>query len=223
MPYAEYMNGQPSDNHKFQKEIGEALQALRPEPVAASPVASPQEKKRIMIVEDDETLRAIYVAVFRENGFDAIGAYDGQNAWEKMESGITPDVIFTGITMPRLGGFALFEKMKAHPNRATIPVVFFSHRGTPEDKKRAEELGATDFINKLDTTPADVVRRIRNIFGEYEKIRMKLSTENREHKALIELLKRQQMTSCLPDMNGEYMIEIETASGRGIFSLKIIC
>lgn len=218
------MDAQTPNNHEFQKEIGEALKAMSPE-TPPTPAAAPASsaKKRVMVVEDDETIRAIYVAVFRESGFDAIDAYDGQDAWEKMESGVAPDAVFTGITMPHLGGFALFEKMKAHPERANIPVIFFSHRGTAEDKKHAEELGAADFINKLDTTPADVVRKVRSIFGEHEKIRIKLSTENREHQALIELLKRQQMATCLPDMNGEYTLEIETASKRGIFSLTIIC
>lgn len=234
--YHKIMNIPIPKNNEFNKEIEEVLKAIHPirsdisdgihPETTATPAAAQVSfaaKKSVLVVEDDATLRSIYTAVFRENGFNAISANDGQDAWEKMESGIAPDAVFTGITMPRMGGFALFEKMKAHPNRATIPVVFFSHRGVLEDKKRAEELGAADFINKLDATPADVVRRFRSIFGEHEKIRTKLSSSNREHKALIELLKRQQMTSCLPDMNGEYTLEIETASGRGIFSLKIIC
>lgn len=198
---------------------------MRPEtpPTPAAMPVSSFVKKRIMIVEDDETLRGIYTAVFRESGFDATSAADGQDGWEKMESGTIPDAVFTGITMPRMGGFALFEKMKAHPQRSAIPVVFFSHRGDPADKKRAEALGAADFINKLDTTPADVVRRVKSIFGEHEVMRIKLSADNRDHKALIELLKRQQMASCLPDLNNEYALEITTAGERGKFFLQIIC
>lgn len=222
--YTEHMDAQLQQNDDFQKEIRETLKTIRPETPptpAATPAAS--SKKRIMVVEDDEALRNIYAAVFRESGFDAIAAVDGQDAWEKMESGALLDAIFTGITMPRMDGFALFEKMKAHPQRSTIPVIFFSHRGDPADKKRAEELGAADFINKLDTTPADVMRRVRSIFGEHEKLRIKLSMDNRDHKALIELLKRQQMASCLPDLNNEYALEITTAGERGKFFLQIIC
>lgn len=225
VPYHKIMDTQTPHNDEFNKEIQDALMAIRPKTALPHAATTPPSaaKKRILVVEDDETIRTIYVAVFRENGFDAISANDGQDGWEKMESGILPDAVFTGITMPRMNGFTLLEKMKAHSSRANIPVVFFSHRGVSEDKKRAEELGAADFINKLDATPADVVRRFRSIFGEHEKFRMKLSANNKEHAELIGILKRQQMTSCLPDMNGEYTVEIETTSGRGIFSLTITC
>lgn len=120
------MDIQPQQNNEFQKEIREALRAIRPKtPPTPTAARASSAKKRIMAVEDDETLRNIYVAVFRENGFDAIGASDGQDAWEKIESGVLPDAVFTGITMSRMGGFALFEKMKTRPERSIIPVIFF--------------------------------------------------------------------------------------------------
>jgi DNA-binding response OmpR family regulator len=230
------MNTQSDENSEFNKEIQEALRAIRPTTIDASPETHPETKmassatppastakKRIMVVDDDETLRGIYTAVFRESGLDSVGAEDGQDAWDKMENGVIPDIIFTGLTMPRINGFELLQKIKAHPARSKIPVIIFSHRGRPEDRIEAEKLGAADFIININTTPADVVRRVRSIFGEHEKLRVKLSARNKEHAPLIDLLKKQQMTSCLPDMNGEYTAEIETTSERGKFSLRIIC
>ncbi|MDO8601037.1 MAG: response regulator [bacterium] len=219
------MNIQTPEDNAFRKEIQETLKAIQPEtaPTSTAAPASSTAKKRIMVVEDDATIRSIYGAVFRENGFDAISANDGQDAWDKMECGTIPDAIFTGLTMPRMTGLQLLEKIKAHPTWSKIPVIIFSHRGALEDKTRAEKLGAADFIMKISATPADVVRRIRSIFGEHEKLHIKLSANNKEHAELIDILKRQQMSSCMPNLNGEYTLEIESTSERGKFSLQIIC
>ena len=81
-----------------------------------------------------------------EKSFEVLTAHDGQEAWEIIVSGNTPDIVFTGITMPRLTGFELIAKLQSDPKLANIPVAINSHRGRSEDQKLAKEMNVDDFI-----------------------------------------------------------------------------
>src|SRR3989344_5882863 len=96
--------------------------------------------KNILVVDDDFQQRDLYIEFLRSKGFVVTGANDGQDAWEKIQKQ-KPDLVFTGIAMPRMTGFELIEKLRATPATASLPIIVFSHLGREEDKKRAKALG----------------------------------------------------------------------------------
>src|SRR3989344_1328823 len=121
--------------------------------------------KKILIIDYDEFLLGIYAKNFKDEGFEVSVARDGQEAWEMISSGNIPDVVFTGIIMPRMTGFELIAKMQTVPNLSKIPTAINSHRGRLEDKTLAQEMGIDDFIIQGFTPPAEVVRRIKMLLG----------------------------------------------------------
>lgn len=153
------------------------------------------EGKKILIVDDDSFLLQIYTSSFKAEGFEVVPANDGQEAWDIIQSGNMPDVVFTGIIMPRMTGFDLIRKMQADPKLAPIPVAISSHRGREEDKKTAKELNVDDFLIKGIVPVVEVIRRVEYLLGIYKVYALKLAPDNADTKALVDLLNKQQQTS----------------------------
>lgn len=127
-----------------------------------------KDKIKILIVDDHDSTRETYCEVFRNFNFDVLAARDGVEGLD-IASRENPDVIFTGIIMPRMDGFAMMEALKKNVATASIPVVISSHMGREEDRRKADQVGARDFIIRDMTPPNEVVERVRSIFtGENE-------------------------------------------------------
>lgn len=122
---------------------------------------------KILIVDDDEETRGLYREVFSDAGFVVTEAVDGVEGLEKVTKE-KPDVIFSGIIMPRLDGFGLVEALRDNVLTASIPVAFCSHLGRTEDRERAKELGVRDFIVRDIVTPNETVSRIRSLLSNDE-------------------------------------------------------
>jgi len=121
-------------------------------------------KKTILIIDDDEEARRFYREVFLAKGFSVLVARDGL---EGLDIAIRekPDVIFTGIIMPRMDGFELIRNLKNNVATDNIPIVMFSHLGREEDKRKAHELGVRDFIVRSLVTPNEVAERVMALLG----------------------------------------------------------
>ena len=128
-----------------------------------------ERKTKILIVDDDHNVRNLYSDVFQEKGFDVYEAIDGSDGLDKAQK-ISPDLVFTGIVMPRLDGFGLIEALRNNAATNKIPIIMSSHLGREEDKKKAEKMGVTDFIVLGYYKPYEVVEKVRALFAtqEYE-------------------------------------------------------
>lgn len=130
------------------------------------------KKIKILIVDDDDMTREMYVEVFKKAGFyEVFEAKDGLEGLDLATKQL-PDIVFTGIVMPRMDGFTMIENLRKTVMTANIPFVISSHMGREEDQKRANQLGAKDFIMRNMTPPLKVVERISALFvregGEYK-------------------------------------------------------
>lgn len=179
--------------------------------------------KKILIVDDDELLLGIYAANFKDVGFEVFTAHDGLEAWEMISAGNIPDLLFTGITMPRLTGFELIAKMQADSKLADIPVAINSHRGRPEDEKMAKEMNVDEFIIQGVTTPAEAVRRVELLLGIKNSYKVALNADVDDAAALIDLLNKQQGTFCDPKGSKKIILEIEPKTEKNEFKIKISC
>ncbi|MBI3420755.1 MAG: response regulator [Candidatus Sungbacteria bacterium] len=194
-------------------------------PVESKAAASPetaQTAKTILLVDDDEFLLDLYTTTFREDGFQVVGAHDGQEAWDGIQQGARPDIILTGILMPHMTGFELIEKMKADAILAKIPVVMFSHRGLAEHERQAKELGANDFIVQNTTTPADTKRRVKLLLGIPVSFRIQMHN-SMDGQACLGVLNKFHGTRCSFNEDGEVILEIATGPERGLFVITPVC
>jgi len=122
-----------------------------------------EKKIKILLVDDDVETREMYAEVLAKAGYEIVQANDGVEGLD-ITTKEMPDLIFTGIVMPRMDGFTMMETLKKTVMTASIPVVISSHMGREEDQQRANVLGAKDFIMRNVTPPKEVVERINALF-----------------------------------------------------------
>jgi DNA-binding response OmpR family regulator len=180
-----------------------------------------QKKLKILIVDDDEMMRSVYADVFQKNNFEVIEAKDGLEGLEKAAENI-PDIIFTGIVMPKMGGFDLIESLKKDTETARIPVVISSHMGIAEDKKRAMNLGAKDFFIKNFDTPNEVLARVESIF-EKNSYQLKIMTDELDAKKVAKSIFGSVDFKCKKCGEGKIIKIGMTNLAAGEFKGKFIC
>ena len=107
-------------------------------------------KQRLLIVDDSKVIRVTARKIL-QNHFETVEAVDGENAWEIL-SGMGPfSLIISDLTMPKLDGYGLLEKIRAahDPHVCNVPVIVITGDNDSESTmQRAREAGATDFIGK---------------------------------------------------------------------------
>lgn len=123
------------------------------------------QARKILIIDDDIDLREMYAEIFQGKNFVVLQANDGVEGLD-LATRELPDVIFTGIVMPRMDGFSMIESLQKNVATSAIPVVISSHMGREEDKVRANSLGVKDFIIRGTTRPVEVIERINSLFGD---------------------------------------------------------
>ena len=82
----------------------------------------PQQRRSVLIVEDDRKLRELYRSALRNAGFEVAAVEDGTDALYRIEDW-TPDVVVLDLALPRLGGRDLLRELKARRATRGIPVI----------------------------------------------------------------------------------------------------
>jgi DNA-binding response OmpR family regulator len=98
----------------------------------------------VLVVDDDPSIRQTLSRELALAGYDTIAAADGiegKNLFEERQ----PDLVITDLAMPRADGFALVTAVR---RADATPVIVLSVRGEEEDKVRALDLGADDYVTK---------------------------------------------------------------------------
>jgi two-component system, OmpR family, response regulator MtrA len=111
---------------------------------------------RIMLVEDDEPLRASIALVLRASGCDVVEVGDGRDALATFGSG-GADLVILDVMLPGLDGF---EVCRALRRRSQVPIIMLTARDAAADVVRGLELGADDYVVKPFESPI-LLARIR--------------------------------------------------------------
>ncbi|PIP27847.1 MAG: hypothetical protein COX29_04345 [Candidatus Moranbacteria bacterium CG23_combo_of_CG06-09_8_20_14_all_35_22] len=179
------------------------------------------KKIRILLVDDEQTIRETYADIFRQAGFEVSEAVDGLDGLDKATKEM-PDVIFTGIIMPRMDGFALKEALVKNVNTSKIPVMMLSHMGREEDREKAQNLGVKDFIVQGMISPKEIIEKIQAMFGS-EGYLIKFSTSELDALKLAEDLHINQRFEC-PKCSGEMVLKLKIFDvNKQEFNAKFVC
>jgi len=103
------------------------------------------EPKKILVVDDDDTLRESIQVVLRQHGYDTISADDGLEA-RRLIDRHRPDLVILDMMMPRWGGLAVLEHFKGNPKAPAFIVV--SANEVVKHKAHAEKMGAATYLHK---------------------------------------------------------------------------
>lgn len=115
--------------------------------------------RTILYAEDDREQLRMMRMVLEGKNFQLIEARDGKEAIDKIKA-FLPDLILLDLFMPRIDGFSVLRHIKADPQTAPIPVIVLSAWPTGDNRKRAHNTGAVDFVAKP-YVPTQLVKIIR--------------------------------------------------------------
>jgi CheY-like chemotaxis protein len=153
----------------------------RPDPGGGAGGGRPEESAPLVLLADDEwSIRTICRVNLEGEGLAVVEAKDGGEALEEVRRK-QPSLILLDVMMPGVDGWSVAEQLAAHPETRDIPVVFLSARAAPEDRLRAQELGAVGYVVKpfdpleLAGLVRDVLERVAR--GERDELNRELPEE----------------------------------------------
>jgi two-component system chemotaxis sensor kinase CheA len=116
-------------------------------PSEAPPKDEPARAKRILVVDDQLTTRAVHRSLLESCGHQVVLAADGEEAWEVLQR--EPfDLLVSDVQMPRLDGYALTARIRQSTPLKDLPVILVTARGTPEDIAAGAKAGANEYLVK---------------------------------------------------------------------------
>jgi len=121
-------------------------------------------KRKILLVEDDETLASVYKQRLELEGFEVQHVNNGENALEAAMR-FAPELILLDVMMPKLNGFDVLDILRNTPQTRNIRIIMLTALSQPKDAERAKELGVDDFLVKSQVVIGDVVARIKHQLG----------------------------------------------------------
>jgi two-component system chemotaxis response regulator CheY len=104
---------------------------------------------KVLVVDDDVVSRMVLMHLIDSCGkFDIVEAEDGADAWQQLEAGLRPAIVFCDLRMPRLSGMELLQRMKGAHALSAIPFVLVSSATDKETVRQATKAGAAGYIVK---------------------------------------------------------------------------
>lgn len=120
---------------------------------------------RIFFVEDNKAVLDIFRARLARERYHVTVAANGPDAIKLLMADPDQDLIILDLMVPIMDGYKVLELIRSHPELKSVPVLVLSAKSRPEEVDRAMALGATDFIDKTQTKPDDLVARIQKHLG----------------------------------------------------------
>lgn len=105
------------------------------------------DKKRILLVDDEESLVELVTVRLKTLDYEVIPAYDGHEALEKARRE-KPDLIILDLMLPKMDGYKVCAMLKHDPRYMKIPIILFTARAQESDEKLGYECGANAYITK---------------------------------------------------------------------------
>jgi two-component system, OmpR family, alkaline phosphatase synthesis response regulator PhoP len=140
-----------------------------------SPAPLPLASRRILVVDDQASIRSVLRAALAEAGADVAEAESGEAALQSAKAR-TPDLILLDIAMPGMNGWQVLEALRAVPETAAVPVVLQTSSGDFPSYDQARRHAVAAFISKPFRL-ADVVETCRRVMGGARPLMGKLQDE----------------------------------------------
>jgi len=117
-------------------------------------------KKKILIVEDEEPLKLTLKKKFKNEGFSVLEATNGEDGL-KLTQEKKPDLILLDIVMPVMDGMTMLKKLRKQDFGKEMPVILLTNLADTSDVNKAMELGVFDYLVKSNWEIKDVVEKVK--------------------------------------------------------------
>lgn len=155
--------------------------------------------KKILVIEDEETVRANILELLDAENFQGIEASNGHLGIELAREHL-PDLIICDIMMPNLDGYAVLAALRSEPATATIPLIFLTAKDDRSSTRKGMELGADDYITKP-CTADELLKAISTQLEKQAAYKQQYASERERAKGLQQRVRElQQMNTTAEDL-----------------------
>ncbi|MBQ9017050.1 response regulator [Candidatus Saccharibacteria bacterium] len=120
---------------------------------------------KIMLVEDDRSLREIYSIRLVAEGYEVVSAGDGEEALA-MAVQERPDLVLSDVMMPKISGFDMLDILRSTPETKNIKVIMMTALSSEDQRQRGENLGADKYLVKSQVGIEDVINAVHEVMGD---------------------------------------------------------
>lgn len=152
--------------------------------------------KKILVVDDDKTLRTVLARYLENRGYQVEQASSGTEALESCASN-PPDLVVSDVVMPEMDGLEFCRRLRSTPSGQLMPFIFLSGKGELEDRIHGHSIGADDYLIKP-VNPKELMA----------KIEAQLERSRRTHSEIVRLM---QLTIGLPTTQSHPRTAAESA------------
>ena len=128
---------------------------------------SPSNKEKVLVVDDEASIRRILDTRLSMIGYVVITASDGEEAlslfWTE-----TPNLVILDVMMPKLDGYGVCQEIR---KTSDVPIIMLTALGDVADRITGLELGADDYVIKP-FSPKELEARIRSVLRRTEKVQL---------------------------------------------------
>jgi CheY-like chemotaxis protein len=116
---------------------------------------------KILLIDDDTVLLKLYTTRLLADNHQVETAVNGEEGLRQVAR-FRPDIIILDLLMPKINGFTFLETLKQNPTYASTKCIVFSSVANQEQINRLNALGVKTFLNKIDTSPTQLVAIIHH-------------------------------------------------------------
>ncbi len=122
------------------------------------------KSKKILVVEDDVTMREIVVQKLKSSGFAVVEAEDGKKG-VKTALKEKPDLVLLDLMLPEMDGFGVLSELRGNSDEkiSKIPVIILSNLWSKEEIIKAKELGVSAYIIKAYMTTEEILDKVNDV------------------------------------------------------------
>jgi CheY-like chemotaxis protein len=120
--------------------------------------------RKVLVIEDDESIRRSVGMMLRISGFEAFYAENGSIGLQLLQQS-KPDIVICDIAMPVMDGYKFIEELrKIGEPSSKVPVIFLTAKASEEDIQRGKALGVNAYLTKP-IWPADLLKAVQENLG----------------------------------------------------------
>lgn len=122
-------------------------------------VEKPHAVPRVLVTDDDDTIRAVVKLMLEREGYEVIEATNGREALQMIEQAPAPDIIILDLMLPYVDGLQIIKKIRSHPEWVRVPVIMLSANASENEVVNLLKAGANDYVTKP-FNPRELVARV---------------------------------------------------------------
>jgi CheY-like chemotaxis protein len=121
----------------------------------------------VMVVDDAELTRLTLARLLRREGYETVAASNGREAMKLLDqqAAAPPDLILLDVNMPGIDGLELLERLHDNPQWRALPVIMLTAASDTHTIRRAEQLGAKEFMVKTAFSIQEMLRHVKRYAG----------------------------------------------------------